>query len=65
LLLPLKTRYASRMAHPLARVIEPLEREPSRTGAIVITLFGDAIVPGGGSTMACGRRRERKQSYFD
>ena len=37
------------MPHPLARVIEQLKREPSRTGSIVITLFGDAIVPRGGS----------------
>jgi phenylacetic acid degradation operon negative regulatory protein len=37
------------MAHPLARIIEQLKREPSRTGSIVITLFGDAIVPRGGS----------------
>src|SRR5882757_3559116 len=37
------------MAQPLARIIEQLKREPSRTGSIVITLFGDAIVPRGGS----------------
>ena len=37
------------MAHPLARIIDQLKREPSRTGSIVITLFGDAIVPRGGS----------------
>ncbi|MDB5610326.1 MAG: Phenylacetic acid degradation operon negative regulatory protein PaaX [Bradyrhizobium sp.] len=37
------------MLHPLARIIEQLKREPSRTGSIVITLFGDAIVPRGGS----------------
>src|SRR5260370_1529701 len=49
LLLPQKTRYALRMAHPLARIIEQLKREPSRTGSIVITVFGDAIVPRGGS----------------
>jgi phenylacetic acid degradation operon negative regulatory protein len=36
------------MSHPLARIIEHLKREPSRTGSIVITLFGDAIVPRGG-----------------
>ncbi len=34
---------------PLARIIEQLKREPSRTGSIVITVFGDAIVPRGGS----------------
>jgi phenylacetic acid degradation operon negative regulatory protein len=44
-----KTRYALRMAHPLAPIIEQLKREPSRTGSIVITVFGDAIVPRGGS----------------
>jgi len=37
------------MARPLARIIEQLKREPSRTGSIVITVFGDAIVPRGGS----------------
>ncbi len=37
------------MAHPLARIIDQLKREPSRTGSIVITVFGDAIVPRGGS----------------
>src|ERR1700743_2332906 len=37
------------MPHPLARIIEQLKGEPSRTGSIVITLFGDAIVPRGGS----------------
>jgi phenylacetic acid degradation operon negative regulatory protein len=37
------------MAHPLARIINQLKREPSRTGSIVITVFGDAIVPRGGS----------------
>jgi phenylacetic acid degradation operon negative regulatory protein len=36
------------MPHPLARIVEHLKREPSRTGSIVITLFGDAIVPRGG-----------------
>jgi phenylacetic acid degradation operon negative regulatory protein len=38
-----------RMAHPLARIIAELKREPSRTGSIIITVFGDAIVPRGGS----------------
>src|SRR5260370_24035516 len=37
------------MAHPLARIVEQFKREPSRTGSIVITVFGDAIVPRGGS----------------
>ena len=37
------------MAHPLAPIIDQLKREPSRTGSIAITVFGDAIVPRGGS----------------
>src|SRR3954449_12004731 len=37
------------MSQPLARIVEQLKREPSRTGSIVITVFGDAIVPRGGS----------------
>src|SRR5262249_27843618 len=37
------------MPHPLARIIDQLKREPSRTGSIIITMFGDAIVPRGGS----------------
>jgi phenylacetic acid degradation operon negative regulatory protein len=37
------------MQPPLSRIIEDLKREPSRTGSIVITVFGDAIVPRGGS----------------
>ena len=37
------------MPHPLARIVDHLKREPSRTGSIVITVFGDAIVPRGGS----------------
>jgi phenylacetic acid degradation operon negative regulatory protein len=44
-----KTRYAWAMKQPLARIIDQLKREPSRTGSIVITVFGDAIVPRGGS----------------
>ena len=39
----------NRMPHPLARIIDQLKREPSRTGSIAITVFGDAIVPRGGS----------------
>src|SRR6201994_1377482 len=34
---------------PLARIIDQLKREPSRTGSIIITMFGDAVVPRGGS----------------
>jgi phenylacetic acid degradation operon negative regulatory protein len=37
------------MPPPLARIVEQLKREPSRSGSIVITVFGDAIVPRGGS----------------
>ena len=37
------------MSQPLARIIDQLKREPSRTGSIAITMFGDAIVPRGGS----------------
>ena len=33
----------------LDRIIQQLKREPSRTGSIVITVFGDAIVPRGGA----------------
>src|ERR1700748_1959449 len=45
-----KLRYASLMPpQPLARIIDQLKREPSRTGSIIITMFGDAIVPRGGS----------------
>src|ERR1700754_4716532 len=39
----------ARMPHPLDRIIKELKREPSRTGSIIITVFGDAIVPRGGS----------------
>lgn len=35
--------------HPLARIVDQLKREPSRTGSIVITVYGDAIVPRGGA----------------
>jgi phenylacetic acid degradation operon negative regulatory protein len=44
-----KTRYAFDMSPSLARIINELKREPSRTGSIAITVFGDAIVPRGGS----------------
>src|SRR5438128_2388405 len=37
------------MPPPLARIVDQLKREPSRTGSIIITVFGDAIVPRGGS----------------
>jgi phenylacetic acid degradation operon negative regulatory protein len=37
------------MPPPLARIVDQLKREPSRTGSLVITVFGDAIVPRGGA----------------
>ena len=37
------------MPQPLTRIVDQLKREPSRTGSIIITVFGDAIVPRGGS----------------
>jgi phenylacetic acid degradation operon negative regulatory protein len=37
------------MPQPLSRIIDQLKREPSRTGSIIVTAFGDAIVPRGGS----------------
>ena len=33
----------------LATLVDDLKREPSRTGSLVVTVFGDAIVPRGGS----------------
>src|ERR1700732_3244779 len=37
------------MPQPLSRIIDQLKREPSRTGSIIVHVFGDAIVPRGGS----------------
>lgn len=37
------------MMHPLVPIIDQLRQEPSRTGSIIITVYGDAIVPRGGS----------------
>jgi len=37
------------MPQPLSRIVNQLKSEPSRTGSLIITLFGDAIVPRGGS----------------
>jgi phenylacetic acid degradation operon negative regulatory protein len=37
------------MPPPLTRIVDQHKREPSRTGSIVITVFGDAIVPRGGA----------------
>lgn len=46
---PAQNAYALHMPHPLVSIIGQLKREPSRTGSIAITVFGDAIVPRGGS----------------
>jgi phenylacetic acid degradation operon negative regulatory protein len=35
--------------HPLSRIITQFKREPSRTGSLIITFYGDAILPRGGS----------------
>lgn len=40
---------ARRAARPLERVLDHLRAEPSRTWSIIVTLYGDAIVPRGGS----------------
>ncbi len=37
------------VALPLAPILQHLRSEPSRTWSIVITLFGDAVVPRGGT----------------
>jgi phenylacetic acid degradation operon negative regulatory protein len=37
------------MPQPLSRIIDQLKHEPSRTGSIIITVFGDAIMPRGGA----------------
>jgi phenylacetic acid degradation operon negative regulatory protein len=34
---------------PLARIVSQFKREPSRTGSLIITFHGDAILPRGGS----------------
>ncbi|MDR3468282.1 MAG: phenylacetic acid degradation operon negative regulatory protein PaaX [Xanthobacteraceae bacterium] len=36
-------------SNPLSRIVARFKREPSRTGSLVITFHGDAIVPRGGS----------------
>ncbi|HEY0327576.1 MAG TPA: phenylacetic acid degradation operon negative regulatory protein PaaX [Rhodopseudomonas sp.] len=36
-------------AHPLSRIVNRFKREPSRTGSLIITFYGDAILPRGGS----------------
>ena len=35
--------------HPLASIIRRFRREPSRTGSLIVTFYGDAILPRGGS----------------
>jgi phenylacetic acid degradation operon negative regulatory protein len=35
--------------HPLSRILSRFKREPSRTGSLIITFHGDAILPRGGS----------------
>lgn len=38
------------MSHPsLSRIVSRFKREPSRTGSLIITFYGDAILPRGGS----------------
>ena len=54
-----KTRYAFDMPQPLARIVDQLKREPSRTGSIVITVFGDAIVRVAGEHPRASARCER------
>ena len=36
-------------AQPLTRILAKFKREPSRTGSLLITFYGDAILPRGGS----------------
>jgi len=42
--------------HPLFRIISRFKREPSRTGSLIITFYGDAILPRGGSVSALRHR---------
>lgn len=37
------------MNHPLPSIIDQFKCEPSRTGSLIITFYGDAILPRGGS----------------
>jgi phenylacetic acid degradation operon negative regulatory protein len=46
---PGKFHYGWAMAHPLSRIVSRFKREPSRTGSLIITFYGDAILPRGGS----------------
>ncbi|MGC2776241.1 MAG: phenylacetic acid degradation operon negative regulatory protein PaaX [Bradyrhizobium sp.] len=36
------------MPQPLSRIVSQLKSEPSRSGSLIVTVFGDAIVPRGG-----------------
>jgi phenylacetic acid degradation operon negative regulatory protein len=36
-------------SHPLSRIVNRFKREPSRTGSLIVTFYGDAILPRGGS----------------
>ncbi len=40
---------ADMAVHPLARIVSQFKREPSRTGSLIVTFYGDAILPRGGS----------------
>ncbi|HLY56023.1 MAG TPA: hypothetical protein VKS60_10730, partial [Stellaceae bacterium] len=40
---------AAALAGPLRHVIDRLHAEPSRTWSLIVTVFGDAILPRGGS----------------
>jgi phenylacetic acid degradation operon negative regulatory protein len=43
-------RYEVSMAsHPLFRIVGRFKREPSRTGSLIVTFYGDAILPRGGT----------------
>src|SRR6187431_521172 len=35
--------------HPLSRIVSRFKLEPSRTGSLIVTFYGDAILPRGGS----------------
>lgn len=37
------------MSHPLDAILDHIRAEPSRTWSIIVTIYGDAIVPRGGS----------------
>jgi phenylacetic acid degradation operon negative regulatory protein len=35
--------------NPLPRIVDHFKREPSRTGSLIVTFYGDAVLPRGGS----------------